>query len=463
MCKRIPNHFPLIRSILSVVCLLLVTAPLAVSAQDGSTVYLPVVLTPNIIYVTTTDDELNADGDCSLREALQAVNLGVGIDACPAGQALNIIELPPGIYTLTLTGANEDNNATGDLDILTDVTINGGGATSTLIDGNHSDRVLQIHPDATVVLNNLTIRNGKAPNGADTAAGGGDAQAGQNGGGIANAGALNINASFIIGNSAGNGGTANGEPNQASQGGAGGKGGGIYSEGLLQIRDSQITGNSAGHGGEGGCRGQATPNGGAGGGLFSSSTAMIVNSTIQGNHSGKGGSHSCPPGNEGKLGGEGGGIANLGDMTVDNSTITGNQTGAGHDAKTNGHGGQGGPGGGLYNKGSLVLNNSTVTSNQTGAGGSATPLGLGGKGGNGGGINNQATLTLNNSPVSNNHTGGGGDGAKGGDGGDGGGVANYKNFAPNNSTITGNSTGGGGTSRFGPGGSHGSGGDLYNN
>jgi CSLREA domain-containing protein len=33
-----------------------------------------------IISVTTTDDELNGDNDCSLREAIEAVNTGVTVD-----------------------------------------------------------------------------------------------------------------------------------------------------------------------------------------------------------------------------------------------------------------------------------------------------------------------------------------------------------------------------------------------
>ncbi len=34
------------------------------------------------ITVTTTDDELNADGDCSLREAIQAANTDTAVDDC---------------------------------------------------------------------------------------------------------------------------------------------------------------------------------------------------------------------------------------------------------------------------------------------------------------------------------------------------------------------------------------------
>src|SRR3990170_1601758 len=57
------------------------------------------------ITVNTTTDELNADGDCSLREAIQAVTTDTAIDAC----------------------------ATGDLDITSDLTIYGAGAASTII------------------------------------------------------------------------------------------------------------------------------------------------------------------------------------------------------------------------------------------------------------------------------------------------------------------------------------------
>ena len=37
------------------------------------------------ITVNTTTDELNADGDCSLREAIIAANTDAAIDACAAG------------------------------------------------------------------------------------------------------------------------------------------------------------------------------------------------------------------------------------------------------------------------------------------------------------------------------------------------------------------------------------------
>lgn len=37
------------------------------------------------LVVSTLDDELNSDGDCSLREAITAANTNTAADACPAG------------------------------------------------------------------------------------------------------------------------------------------------------------------------------------------------------------------------------------------------------------------------------------------------------------------------------------------------------------------------------------------
>src|SRR5690349_8580396 len=72
------------------------------------------------IVVTTTDDELNSDGDCSLREAISTANTNVNVDSCfgASATALDDIILADGAtYTLTLSGA-DDANAVGDLDIL---------------------------------------------------------------------------------------------------------------------------------------------------------------------------------------------------------------------------------------------------------------------------------------------------------------------------------------------------------
>ena len=113
------------------------------------------------ITVTTTDDELNADGDCSLREAIQAANTDTAIDGCSAGSGDDIITLSDGTYSISLAGKNEDNNATGDFDITQNLTINGIDAANTVIDANQADRVFHALNNALVVFNDLTIENGE--------------------------------------------------------------------------------------------------------------------------------------------------------------------------------------------------------------------------------------------------------------------------------------------------------------
>jgi CSLREA domain-containing protein len=137
------------------------------------------------IAVTTTADELIDNGNCSLREAIQTINTHAAVDACSGD--FETIELPSGNYTLTLAGPNEDDNAMGDLDIRSNVTIRGMGASPPWVDGNQLDRVLQVHTGATVAVTGVTISNGRASDGVSS--GGGD---GGDGGGIANAGTLTL-------------------------------------------------------------------------------------------------------------------------------------------------------------------------------------------------------------------------------------------------------------------------------
>ena len=96
------------------------------------------------IAVNTTADELNSDGDCSLREAIQSANTNTGVDACTPGSGTDTITVPAGTYTLSIAGAGEDANATGDLDITSNLSITGAGNTLTIIDGGAIDRVIEI-------------------------------------------------------------------------------------------------------------------------------------------------------------------------------------------------------------------------------------------------------------------------------------------------------------------------------
>jgi len=113
------------------------------------------------LIVTTTADELNVDGDCSLREAIIAANTDTAIDACGAGNGVDVITLPAGIYTLNLIGANEEAAATGDLDLLQPVSLVGAGMHTTIVDGAASDRVVHVQAEG-VGLTGLTIRNGSS-------------------------------------------------------------------------------------------------------------------------------------------------------------------------------------------------------------------------------------------------------------------------------------------------------------
>ena len=76
----------------------------------------------------------DASGHISLRSAIMAADAKAGT---------NKIILPAGTFTLTIAGAGEDNDATGDLDINGNVTIQGRGASQTIIDGNNLDRVIR--------------------------------------------------------------------------------------------------------------------------------------------------------------------------------------------------------------------------------------------------------------------------------------------------------------------------------
>ena len=117
--------------------------------------------------VTTTSDVVDdTDGSVSLREAIIRSNETPGIDT---------IILPPGTFTLSRSGANEDAGATGDLDILESVTILGAGAGRTVIDADGKDRVFHVLADFAsddsqvanprVKISGVTITGGSADRG----------------------------------------------------------------------------------------------------------------------------------------------------------------------------------------------------------------------------------------------------------------------------------------------------------
>jgi CSLREA domain-containing protein len=116
------------------------------------------------ITANSAADVIADDGVCTLREAITAANTDTASGAtpgeCPAGSGADTITLPAGTYTLSIPGTDEDANATGDLDITADLTINGAGAGATIIDGAHLDRVLHLVAGVTAKISGLTMRNG---------------------------------------------------------------------------------------------------------------------------------------------------------------------------------------------------------------------------------------------------------------------------------------------------------------
>jgi CSLREA domain-containing protein len=242
------------------------------------------------ITVNTTADELNTNGNCSLREAIQAANTDTAVDACTAGSGTDVITVPAGTYPLTIAGTDEGNNQDGDLDITTSMEINGAGAASTIIDSEATgERHFDIPNAANVIITGLTLTGavGDADGGSINI----DSEntvtlhsivitdnIGQDAAGIDNSGDLVIVDTTISNNTA--------EPDDS--------GGGIRNGGSLEIERSTISGNSSGATG--------------GGGIENFGQLLIVNSTISGN----------------TTTGTGGGILTDPNVTLRNSTIAGN-------------------------------------------------------------------------------------------------------------------------------------------
>lgn len=126
------------------------------------------------INVSTTDDDNTVNGNCTLREAVRASNANTAIDNCTAGSGTDTIVLSAGTYLLDgAAGVNEENAATGDLDVRATTILTGAGSGATIIDGNATDRVFHLPvAGVTFTLSGVTVRNGNpGNNGGDGGAG----------------------------------------------------------------------------------------------------------------------------------------------------------------------------------------------------------------------------------------------------------------------------------------------------
>jgi CSLREA domain-containing protein len=237
------------------------------------------------ITVNTTTDEYGTGANCSLREAIRAANTDAAFGGCPAGSGADTIFLPAGTYTLTIAGANEDLNATGDLDITGTLTLNGAAMATTIINANAIDRALHV-PTAgmTVTLLNLTVRNGRVTS--------------DDGGGLYASGPALVSNTTFLSNTAFYGGgavffgpaTVTGTTflsNTAFYGG------GAYFNGAATVTGTTFQGNTANRGGGAYFFGAATVTGttfqgntattGGGGAYFNIITATVAGTTFSNN------------------------------------------------------------------------------------------------------------------------------------------------------------------------------------
>ena len=267
----------------------------------------------------TSDGSCNAD--CSLREAILAANAGG-----------STVQIPAGVYRLTIPRSPRGDNAAGDgtngnLVVNSAMTVIGAGRNATIIDARPSaagvgiDRVFSITQAGNLTISGVTIRGGRTSG------------FGQGGGILSLGGSVSITDSAVLHNAGlfGGGGIAISSASNPA--------------GVLTITRCEIAENVGG----------LAIGGGQGGGILNiQSTVTIFDSTIRDNTA---------------LNTTGGGIMNIDNqsrpsppaaLSVIRSTIVGNV--AGDPARTSINEGVGG---GIYNNGGrLVLTNSTVTGNE---------------------------------------------------------------------------------------------------
>jgi uncharacterized delta-60 repeat protein len=352
---------------------------------------------PSTLLVTNNLDDGSAG---SLRSAVIQANADaagglsdtINFDSSLAGATITLTQ-----GQLELNGATTGGTITIDASNLSSpVAISGTNAIQA--------RVFQVDANTTAVMSGLTIENGNDP---------------YNGGGIFNAGTLQINQSTISNNVEAHG------------------GGGIFNAATLTLNNSVVSNNFA--------------LSGDGGGIYNQGTVTLTKSTVNGNFA---------QGTVGFAFAGGGGICNVGLITVANSTINGNRTqelGGGIDSDgeltvTNSQilsNTAIANGGGIFSHSLMALSDSSVSGNSAGRDGGGiyfedpshfdvatlnnvtianNRCNVSGSGGNGGGIFNDGTLNVNRCTIS-------GDSSPNGQGG---GIFNNNTLTLSNTTVSGN-------------------------
>jgi CSLREA domain-containing protein len=208
------------------------------------------------ITVNTFADELNTDGDCSLREALASANAdgGPANDACINGSGADIIVLPAGTYLKTTTDP---------LNVTSPVTIDPTGVV--VIDGAGTSFLFIVDSSGSLTATDLTIRRGTN-------------------GGVLNQGTTVLDRVLLEANTAGVGGgvgnigTLTARNVTFSGNEAGANGGGLYNEGTATLNNVTFADNVADSNADGT---------GDGGGIRVDSGTVTIQNTLLGLNSDK--------------------------------------------------------------------------------------------------------------------------------------------------------------------------------
>lgn len=228
------------------------------------------------INVTISIDEYNTSGSgtgCSLREAVQSANTDTAFGGCTTGSGTDTITFQPGLGTIQISrpGAADSDNQTGDINIESDLTIQGPRWQDLTIDAHDNlSRIFEISKvgvDLTVAIKGVALING-------------DSGTNLNGGAILNTESLVLDGVALADNHAGHSGGAVYSASQSanskltirnslfSYNSSGWAGGAIASSAVLSLENNLIYDNIA-----------EDATFGSGGGLFSSGVPATITRT----------------------------------------------------------------------------------------------------------------------------------------------------------------------------------------
>src|SRR4051794_10741711 len=128
-------------------------------------------------HVNSTADASDATLDGTCDDGTGHCTLRAAIDEANNTPEADTITMDAGRYTITKSGANENENVTGDFDVFASGATTIVGASSdprdTVISANGEDRVFQVLDDGELTLRNLSVTDGHAASSGDNGLGGG--------------------------------------------------------------------------------------------------------------------------------------------------------------------------------------------------------------------------------------------------------------------------------------------------